>query len=227
MADLDYTRMRRLVKDVASSVSRSFPSYVTSEDTEGHLWVHMYENKSWFSQVVQEGDGWEARIAAVLRKQAAIYCAKEKAAVEGYSPEDLFRYTIPKLRDLLADAFEYENWQSFGLHGDGQPTAKVQANRTGDRIAELADVKSACDGLDVDTYNLLVLHYRHHYTMPMLAEVFDVTEETAKKRTQRAVVALQKQLGRKDYDPNADVTGSRTVRSNAASRADASNHYEN
>src|SRR5260221_513243 len=121
----------------ASSVSRSFPSYVTSEDTEGHLWVHMYENKSWFSQVVQEGDGWEARIAAVLRKQATIYCAKEKAAVEGYSPEDLFRYTIPKLRDLLADAFEYENWQSFGLHGDGQPTAKVQANRTGDRIAEL------------------------------------------------------------------------------------------
>lgn len=216
MADLDYTRMRHLVKDVANSVARSFPPYVTSEDTEGHLWVHMYERKGSFSRIVQEGDGWEARVAAILRAEAKNYCSKERAAVEGYAPEDLYRYTIPKLRELLPDAFDYEDWQSFGQHGDGQPTAKVQANRTGDRIAELTDVKSACEKLDDDTYNLLVWHYKYQWTMPMLAEEFGVTDEAAKKRAQRALTALQKQLGKKDIDPNANATGRRTVRSNAA-----------
>ena len=226
MTDLDYTQMRKLVKGIARSVSNGYPPYVTADDTEGHLWVHMYERKNSFVRIVNEGDGWEARVASILRREANNYCAKEKADAEGYNPEDLYRYSLPKIRLLLDDVFSYEDWQSFGLHGDGQPGAKIQANQTGDRIAELVDVKNAISAMNDDTYNLLVWHYKYHYTMPMLAEEFGITAETAKKRTQRAVAALQKQLGRKDRSDESSASGGRTVRTNAASRAAISSHYE-
>lgn len=226
MTDLDYNQMRKLVKDVARSVSNGYPPYVTADDTEGHLWVHMYERKAWFAQVVEEGDGWEARIGSVLRKEANNYCAKEKADAEGYSPEDIYRYPLSKIRLLLDDVFSYEDWQSFGLHGDGQPVAKIQANQTGDRIAELVDVKSAIEAMDDETYNLLVWHYKYQYTMPMLAEEFGITVEAVKKRAQRALTALQKQLGRKDYSDESSASGGRTVRSNAAHRAAVSTQYD-
>lgn len=226
MTDLDYSRMRKLVKDVARSVSNGYPSYVTSDDTEGHLWVHMYERKGSFARIVDEGDGWEARIGSILRSEANNYCAKEKAAAEGYSVDDLYRYSLPQIRLLLDDVFSYEDWQSFGLHGDGQPVAKIQANQTGDRIAELVDVKTAIEAMDDDTYNLLVWHYKYHYTMPMLAEEFGITSEAAKKRAQRALTALQKQLGRRDQSDQSSASERRTVRTNAASRAALSSQYE-
>jgi len=226
MTDLDFNAMRKLVKDVARSVSRGFPPYVTSEDTEGHLWVHMYERKASYAKLVQEG-AWEARVASTLRKAAMDYCQKEKAAVEGYSTDDLFRYSLPKIRLLLPDVFNYEDWQSFGLHGDGQPSAKIQANQTGDRIAELTDVKAAVGRLPDDTYNLLVWQYKYSYTMEMLADEFGITTETAKKRAQRAVTAIQKELGRKSAEDQPEVVAERrAVRSNASWIAQRSGQYD-
>jgi hypothetical protein len=86
-----------------------------------------------------------------MRKVAFDHCAKEKAAVEGYSTEDLFRYSIPKIKALLPDVFDYSDWQSFGLKGDGQPGSKPQANQTGDRMVELIDIKAGVGRLPVET----------------------------------------------------------------------------
>jgi DNA-directed RNA polymerase specialized sigma24 family protein len=224
--ELDYDIMTKMVRDVARSASSVFPQYVTSEDTEGHLWVWVYEKKSQIQKAVEDGPEWERKIASTLRKVASDYCAREKAAVEGYSVEDLYRYTIPKIKALLPDVFDYTDWQSFGLKGDGQPSAKPQANQTGDRIAELVDIRSAVKALPEETKQLLYLVHIYHYTAENVADHFGISTEAAKKRMQRAYGAVQKALGRRDLGAEPSPADRRTVRSNAAWRASQGAQYD-
>lgn len=224
---LNYDVIHPMVKRVAHSVSSSFPQYVTSEDTEGHLWVWIYEKKSTLIKLVEDDPhNWQAKIASTLRKVASDYCAREKAAVEGYSVEDLYRYTIPKIKALLPDIFEYQDWQSFGLKGDGQPSSKPQANQTGDRIAELVDVRSAVKALPEETKELLYLVHVYQYTAENVAEHFEISDEAAKKRMQRAYGAVQRALGRRDSLTEPSTPNRRAVKSNAAWRASQSSLYE-
>lgn len=226
MAELDYDIMTKMVRDVARSVSSAFPQYVTSEDTEGHLWVWVYEKRSQIQKAVEDGPDWEPKIASTLRKVASDYCAREKAAVEGYSVDDLYRYTIPKIKSLLPDVFDYTDWQTFGMTGDGQPTSKPLANRTGDRTVELIDVKAAVKRLPTETKELLYLVHVMAYTTENLADHFGISHEASKKRAQRAYGAVQRELGRRDPAEQPSPADRRTVRSNAAWRAQQGSQYE-
>lgn len=225
---LDPTKFMPMVKNVARSVSGQYPTSVTTEDTEQALWLWLYDKRTSVLQTVEDSPNeWEAMIASTMRKVAFDHCAKEKAAVEGYSTEDLFRYSIPKIKGLLPDVFDYSDWQSFGLKGDGQPTGRPQANQTGDRVTELIDVKGAVKALPEETKELLYLVHAMQYTSENLADHFTISLDAAKKRSQRAYGAVQKALGRKVYDESASpVTGRRAVRSNAAWRAAQSTQYE-
>ena len=224
---LDPAVFQPMVKTVARSVSSAFPAYVTAEDTEGHLWVWIYDKRSTLLAAVEDDpQNWEAKIASTLRKVASSYCAKEKASVEGYSVEDLYRYTIPKIKNLLPDVFSYTDWQSFGQHGDGQPTQKAQANTTGDRVAELVDIKAAVQRLPDETKELLYLTHVFNYTTENLADHFEISHEAAKKRAQRAYGAVQRELGRKDPGDEPRAADRRTVRSNASWRASQSSQYD-
>lgn len=224
---LDPAKFQPMVRMVARSVSSAYPAYVTQEDTEGHLWLWLYDKRASVLQTVEDSPhDWEAKIASTMRKVASSYCAKEKASVEGYSVEDLYRYTIPKIKSLLPDVFSYTDWQSFGQHGDGQPTQKAQANTTGDRVAELVDIKAAVARLPDETKELLYLVYAMHYSSDALADHFEISSEAAKKRSQRAYGAVQKELGRREPGEVPGPADRRTVRSNASWRASQSSQYE-
>lgn len=223
---LDPLKFKPMIKQIARSVSAQFPASVSADDTEQALYIWLLENKASVSNAVADGPDWEPKIASTMRKVAFSHCAQEKASIEGYSVDDIYKYSVPKVRNLLEDVFSYESWQTFGLTGDGQPTAKGLANRTGDRIAELVDVKIAVESMPDDTYNLLVWQYKYHYSMEQLAEAFDLTLEAVKKRSQRAVKALQKRLGHKAPAETPKPVGRRTVRTNAAARYALSTQYE-
>ena len=221
---LDPAVIMPIVRRTANSVSKNFPSYVTAADTESVLYIWIYSKKSWIEQQMEDAS-WEAGISRILRKVAFDHCNAERAAAEGYSPDDLFKYSIPKIKTLLPDAFDYESWQSFGLHGDGQPGARPQANQTGDRIAELIDVKNAVSKLNDDAYNVLVWNFKLHWTHAMVGSALEISEDAARKRSERAVAAVQTTLGRREPDENRGPQ-KRVVRSNAASRAAVSTQYD-
>lgn len=224
---LNYEVLYPMVKNVARSVSSNYPSYVTSEDTEGHLWVWVYTKRSTLIKLVEDSpEDWEAKIASTMRKVASDHCAKEKAAAEGYSTDDLYRYSTRKIRSLLPDVFNHVDWQSFGQRGDGQPSAKPQANQTGDRVAELIDVRMAVKSLPEDTKHMLYLVYVYSYTAENIAEHFGIKEDAAKKRLQRSYGAIQRALGRRGMAEAVKRPERRMVRSNAAWRAAQSTQYE-
>ena len=224
---LDPEVFRPMIRSVASSVSRQFPPYVTAEDTEQALYLWLYEKRASVLETVEDSpQDWQAKISSTMRKVAFDYCAKEKASTEGYDVADLYRYSLPKIKSLLEDVFHYADWQSFGARGDGQPRSRTQSNETGDRIAELTDVKAAVERLPHDTKELLYYQHVMHYDVESLAEHFGISVEAAKKRAQRAVGAVQKELGRKPYEEQPRGAQRRAVKSNAAWRAATGTQYD-
>jgi RNA polymerase sigma factor (sigma-70 family) len=225
--DLDYRLFRRMVRDVAAQVSRSYPSYVDSKDTEGALWLWLYEKRESIRKTVEDNpDNWESMIASTLRKVAFDHCAKEKAATEGFDPRDSYNYSLPKIGTLLEVVFEYEDWQSFAMDYDPAPKGKRQSNESGDRLAELADIKQALERLAENHYNVLLWTYKYHLSGDALAVELGISPEAAKKRVQRARDALQRELGRKDPGAEPSASDRRVVRSNAAWGATLSTQYD-
>ena len=227
MSDFDYRKFRKMVREVASSVSRSFPSYVDSKDTEGHLWLWLYERRESIRRTVEDNPTeWESMIASTLRKVAFDHCAGEKAATEGFDPRDSYNYSLQKIVDLLEVVFEYEDWQSFAMDYDPAPKGKRQSNESGDRLAELSDVTQALERLADNHYNALLWSYKYHLSNYELGVELGISAEAAKKRVQRAREALQRELGRKDPSAEPRPADRRMVRSNAAWGAALSNQYD-
>jgi len=220
---LDYDQIMPIVKSVAAQVSSKFPSYVQYDDTQGALLLWTYQNKSTIEGMMEDGDAYIPKITSMMRKAAYSHCEKEKAAAEGYDPADIYRYSVPKIKSLISDAMDYEDWQSFATFGDGQPKAAAQTY--GDRVTELIDIKTALTALNDETYNFLVYQYKYHYTLEEISGALGISLEASKKRSQRAMKGLQKQLGRKE--PITPYKGDRrAVKTNAAWRADLSTVYE-
>lgn len=227
MTDLDYRQFRKMVRDVALQVSRSYPRYVESADTEGALWLWLYEKRESIRRTVEDNpQNWESMIASTLRKVAYDHCAKEKAEVEGVDPRDSYNYSLPKIGALLEVVFEYEDWQSFAMDYEPTPKGKRQANETGDRLAELADIKQALERLADSHYNALLWTYKFRLSGEELGVELGVSTEAAKKRLQRARDALQRELGRKDPGAEPSASDRRVVRSNAAWSATLSTQYD-
>jgi len=220
---LDHDKIMPIVKGVAASVSSKFPSYVTAEDTEGALFLWIYQKRASIERAVADGSGWEAKITSTLRKVAYDHCNAEKAATEGYDPSDIYRYSVPKIKSLIADAMNYQDWQSFSTFGDGQPKAAAQTY--GDHVTELIDIKNALSKMNDETQLFLEYQYGKEYTLEEISLALGISLEAAKKRSQRVVKGLQRELGRKDTG-DTPRPGRRAVRSNAAWRAEMSNSYE-
>lgn len=225
---LDPDKFKPMVTSVARSVSSNYPPYVTREDTEQALYLWLYEKRASVLQTVEDSpDDWEAKIASTMRKVAFDHCAREKASAEGYAVEDMYRYSLPKIKSLLPDVFNYNNWQVFGTPSDmGQPRASRQANQTGDRMVEIVDVKAAIERLNTETRMVLFFQYALNYTMEGIADAMELSPEAAKKRSQRALGAIQRELGRKDPDAQPKPSDRRTVKSNSAWRSAQAHQYE-
>lgn len=224
---LDYNAFMPVVRSVALSVSKNFPSYVLSSDAEGAILLWIASKRDWIEDVVRdEPHSWKPKIVPLMRKVAFDHCNKEKADIEGYDISDVYRYPVKKIQAMLPDVFNHVDWQSFGMQGDGQPTSKTQANTTGDRTVELIDIKIALDQIRPDSRDFLIWQYKYHLPLEDLAETYGIGLDAARKRSQRALLALQKQLGYKAKEEREWQPQRRTARSNATMRAISSNNWE-
>lgn len=184
-----------LVERAASATAGKWPSYVSSEDVAQELWLWVYENQNSVETARKAGD-WEAKVYSTMLKVASSAASKEDGQTNGYSKEDTYVYSVAVIETLLESVFEYEDWQSFGTFGDGQPHAKGQVNETGDMTAMLADVKAAMAEIKKEYREVL---YRRHY-LPgedqQHADEMGITRNAFSSRHRRAIKALQGALGR-------------------------------
>lgn len=194
----EHPEVAEIIRGVSEHVSSSFPDYVSPEDVAQTLWIWVLENKKAVLKAMTEHvESWTRIVYATLKREAYTYALKEEAETQGYSTDDTFFYTLPVIRELLKDAFDHENWQSFQTFGDGQPRAKGQANQTGDRLAMLADVTSAVEKLNEEQWSLVISHYKYGAGYEALGEQLEITPKAARERLRRAEGAVQRLLGRR------------------------------
>lgn len=218
MIDLNSPALVKLVQQTARSVSDNYPSYISQDDTEQAIWLYILQKRGAMERLLRQ-ESWEAKLRATITKVAHSHCLKEEAAVNGYSSDDTFFYSVAVLETLLPDVFDHEDWQSFQSFGDGQPRAKVQANMTGDRTAMLADVSAGLKALPEDQYNVLVWTYKYRLSSEELGAQLDITRQGARSRVTRALGALQRALGgkspadmRQGFTGRSGVVGSTEAR---------------
>lgn len=221
---MDTEKINEILNPAAQNAARMFSPYTTAGDILNDLWVYVLENQAYVTECMNDTEESGAkRLRTAISTQARVAGQKAKAQACGYSVDDVMTYSIKALESLLPDSFDYEDWQSFGQHGDGQPTAKGLANMTGDRIAEFVDISAALKGLPERAYNVLVWKYKYGLTDEAVGEELKVTRQAASKAKDQALRALQSALGPKPYD---DAPERRTVRSNASWRAAAAHQYD-
>jgi DNA-directed RNA polymerase specialized sigma24 family protein len=219
-----YEDIKVVLEGIARNVANSFPGYVSADDVTSECWVWAIENQDTVKRYAAE-EGGEKTLAFVIKQKAMTFAFKAKADAVGYSPEDLAYYSVKTLRELLKDVFSYEDWQSFQSVGDGQPGAqKIEA--TGDRLTMLIDAKNAVEKLDERNYNIIIGKFKVGMPDKEIADMLEIQIQSVAPAITRSIKALSKILNEgKDMEP-ADSYGRRSVRSNAAWRAELSNHYE-
>lgn len=206
--------MAPLVERAAVTTVNKWPSYVSVDDVQQELWLWAYENQGSVEKA-QRIDGWEAKVYSTMLKVASATASKEDQNANGYTKDDTYIYSVAVIEVLLESVFEYEDWQSFGLHGDGQPSAKGQVNETGDMVAMLSDIKAAMAEIKEEYREILFYRFGLHWTHVQFAEVNGITDRAAEGRTRRAVKALRERLGRVNpadlrsgWDNRREVIGS-------------------
>jgi hypothetical protein len=190
------------------------------------LWLWLVENEERAQEYMSREDG-ERIVRSILNQEARTYAIKERAAVTGYSPEDLSWYSPASIRKILPDVFDYEDWQSFQSGSSDGRGSKPLVNASGDRLASILDVKSALEKMNHVQYSLLKEVYGEGSSVEAAAEKLGISTETCRKRLDRAVYVVRDKLGGpRPTDPYEAVNGQfdtrtsgRRVVSNATARA--------
>ena len=157
--------LRPLVEMAAKNTAHKWPSYVSAEDVEQEIWLWVFEKEASITSAMK-ADDWEAKIYSTMTKVASTSAAKEDQQTNGYSKEDTYVYSVAVIETLLESCFTYEDWQSFGNFGDGQPHAKGQVNEAGDVLAMLADVKAGMAELKKEYREVLLYRFGMRLTFP-------------------------------------------------------------
>jgi len=201
----------KIIGYVSAATARAYPQ-VTRDDVAQQLQLHAHSNLSRFFDYMQREDG-ERIIRSALNQEARKYAIRERAHVTGHSVEDQTWYSPRQIREILPDVFDYANWQSFQA-GTSEVRVKPVANATGDRLASIIDVKNALEKMIQDQADLLRMHYGSGATLETLAAHFEISQDAARKRLDRAVYALRDQLGGpRPADPHEAVNGQFDTRS--------------
>ena len=226
MIDL-HEKLHVMVEQVAERVANSFPSYIDVDDVAQAIWVRVYEESNSLTRLIGEGESWERKLYPTMTKWGNAFALGEDAAVNGYSLDDVYEYSTDTVKRLLEVAFSYEDWQSFSTVGDGQPRSRKLANTHGDMQAMLADVKSAVEKLPERQYNALVWTYKYNKSSIKLAEELEITQQGASALVGRAIQAVRKQLGRKDFsEMRGDSEAHSRTYGSAAASARVERDYE-
>jgi DNA-directed RNA polymerase specialized sigma24 family protein len=215
-----------LVERAAANTAFKWPSYVTAEDVAQELWIWAYSRQNSIETAMRDGD-WEAKVYSTMLKAASEAASKEDRATNGYSKDDTYVYSKAVIETLLDSAFTYEDWQSFGVFGDGQPSAKGQVNETGDVVAMLSDVKAALAEVKKEYREVLFLRHAEQLTDEAIGARIGMTRTGANNRHTRAINAVRDVLGRINIaDLRQDAGDRYEVMGNAQANAITDRLYE-
>jgi DNA-directed RNA polymerase specialized sigma24 family protein len=205
MMELDVEKITHIARRAALSVTKLFPdSTVDDLSQEIWLWVmaHTHKLEEW-------GEEWEGKLWKTAFREALAVARRERAAIAGYEPRDEYFYRIGTLRKILPL-----------FYGEAYDEIIVP-----DRDAVL-DLERAFTKIDVQAAALLYEVFGQDDAegrTKALAAAWEVSDDAARQKVQRALKKLQEALG--GPDPYYDPPERRVVISNAYAMAITGRQY--
>lgn len=196
----------RAARAAASKVRGSSVADLTQD-----CWVWITKNQETVAGFADDTDGGYGRLYRSLYHYCLDVAQRELAQATGYKVQDNYYYSLSALRSALPYWFE-EGWSD-------PPTVLPDRDMKMDmdfawKKLNLADRRllSRCFKGDPDT----AIVYQ------TLAVEWGISDDAARKRVESALRRFQRHIG--GERPTAHTM--RKVRTNAAARADLSNHYD-
>lgn len=188
----------RAVRQAAQRSYAAHRGFVDMEDLtqEGYLWC--LTNPGKVSEWVDSGREGMAILHTALYHHMHKYTMKERYRKDGTLPGDYFYYQRAVILELLPEAFDTE--PNYG-HSSSDLNAQVRGSKPlsegGDRMAMLADIRSALGALSKDEYQIILMKFGTGEVLPdeRLAQWFEVPLATMNRRVNRAIKKMAHHLG--------------------------------
>lgn len=204
----------RAVRQAASRSYSAHRGFVESEDLtqEGYLWV--LQNQAKVDEWVESGRDGMAILHTALYHHMHVYTMKERYRKDGTQPGDYYFYQKAVLVELLPEAFdESPNYGQSTSDLNSTVRSGKPLSESGDRMAMVADIKSALGALSKDEYDVIRMKFGSGVVLPdeQLAQWYEVPLATMNRRVNRAIKKMARALG------SEPVKGRRAI-SNAQSQ---------
>jgi DNA-directed RNA polymerase specialized sigma24 family protein len=175
----------------ARAVVRVNRGYVNEHDVLQEIYVWMLTNAA---KIVEWREAGTRQLYRAATRAGFRYVTKERLARTGSQPEDLQYYTTVIVSDLLADVFDYSSWGSSRVL-DNVRRAPSRAAESGNRMAMLCDVSTALGVLPKEDRAVLQARFEGGLPWDCVARMFDMEEDTVRKRVDRILTRMVDRLG--------------------------------
>ena len=185
-----------VVASIASEYHKKYPM-VEQQDISQTLWVwfitHPYKYKEWSALEQKDKD---KLIAKSLRNAAITFCEKEKARTVGYELLDLYYYDVSVVEAFLPSIISESYEIPTKIKDLGSQVKSNEINDGNNWLVLRSDIASAYYKLTETKQNVLRIRYSTELSeWADIAKDLDTTAEGARKKVQRALSSLVRNLG--------------------------------
>lgn len=196
---------QRVAKGVAWKWSR-----VDADEVMSELYWWLCNSYKWVTLYREQGDSGRYKLAAAMRRAAHAYCAGEqKERVGGTRKEDTQLYLREEVTNALPFIFDFTDWPQHSSRENADLGRAYDLRDTGNAVAILSDVSAAYYGLSEADRHVISLRFKLDLPYKQVGEYLELSEDAARKRTDRAVDRLLAQLsgGTLSWDVHQRKTG--------------------
>jgi RNA polymerase sigma factor (sigma-70 family) len=185
----------------------------------GYEWIakHPQQAVEWCDKDAHPG-GWKALGKSMLRYMNR-QVSKERAYRNGGSTSDQFYYSPGLIAEILPDIWDEHDRTPGGQAPSDTPRGKSMPSEGMNREAAMADVLKAVGRLADEETKLLQARFYANLTLPEIAKMYGVSEDTVSRRLANTIRTVGDLLG-------GEQPWKTKRRSNAAAQAETRSGYE-
>lgn len=186
----------KIAKQGASSAWRSGRGIVDLADlvAEANMWMVQHADKVelWATQ----GGHGKNKLRNACRQRCLSIIARERRKRSGLEGGDIFYYSAAIIKDILPDIFDEDDWTMGSIVNDADVKGPSRPSEGNNRMAMIADVRSAFYSLpEKDRQLMSDLYEDGGLPIDAVAAQWDVTERTVRRREDRILEKMVERLG--------------------------------
>jgi len=191
----------KIAKRVAKKMASRWNS-VDWEDLNSHLTLWLCEHQDVLVRWRNE-EGGMGKLSVALTREASKYANKEQTETNGGKLYYDIAYSDKQVEAIMPFIWDYSGMTvqtSVPQHPSlGTPIVDsnpISGHTFDDALAILADVSSAYYDLQKSDQIILALRYRQDLTYKKIGDQMEITDDTARKRVERAVKRISERLNK-------------------------------